>query len=399
MNRNGLMVAAALAALCAPPAAARAEMLAFLNYESMAEDSLDALQLQSGPEGRREGIAVMELDRDSPDYGKILLDIPVPPDTMLHHIFYNKDLTKAYVTALGVPVLHVIDLTTFPYRMKPIPTPGCEVQEDIVFSDDNTRWYLTCMGSSNVVIGDAVADKAIETVAMDGAYPHGIALHEGIDRLLVTNCVAPDMSAVGDTLEIVELSTGRHLGGINIAEKKGAAPVEVLFVPHTDPPVAYITSMMEDALVAAVWNPERSDFDIQKVFDFRKQANNAQMPLEMYFNRAADRLYVTTAEPGHFLIFDMSDGPLAPKLLKQLPTGGGSHHVAITRDERFAYVQNSLLNIPGLSDGTITVIDLERQEVVDSIDTFKARGLTPNSITFLPDWYHQAGHFNNGPGE
>lgn len=398
MNRNGLMVAGALAALCAP-AAAHAEMLAILNYESMAEDSLEALQLRSGPEARREGIAVMELDRASPDYGKIILDIPVPPDTMLHHIFYNKDLTKAYVTALGVPVLHVIDLTTFPYRMKPIPTPGCQVQEDIVFSDDNTRWYLTCMGSSNVVIGDAVADKAIKTVAMDGTYPHGIALHEGIDRLLVTNCVAPDMSAVGDTLEIVELSTGRHLGGINIAEKKGAAPVEVLFVPNTDPPVAYITSMMEDALVAAVWNPATKTFDIHKVFDFRKQANNAQMPLEMYFNRAADRLYVTTAEPGHFLIFDVSDGPLAPKLLKQLPTGGGSHHVAITPDERFAYVQNSLLNIPGLSDGTITVIDLERQEVVDSIDTFKARGLTPNSITFLPDWYHQAGHFNNGPGE
>ncbi len=398
MNRNGLMVVGALAALCAP-AAAHAEMLAILNYESMAEDSLEALQLRSGPEARREGIAVMELDRASPDYGKIILDIPVPPDTMLHHIFYNKDLTKAYVTALGVPVLHVIDLTTFPYRMKPIPTPGCQVQEDIVFSDDNTRWYLTCMGSSNVVIGDAVADKAIKTVAMDGTYPHGIALHEGIDRLLVTNCVAPDMSAVGDTLEIVELSTGKHLGGIIIAEKKGAAPVEVLFVPNTDPPVAYITSMMEDALVAAVWNPATKTFDIHKVFDFRKQANNAQMPLEMYFNRAADRLYVTTAEPGHFLIFDVSDGPLAPKLLKQLPTGGGSHHVAITPDERFAYVQNSLLNIPGLSDGTITVIDLERQEVVDSIDTFKARGLTPNSITFLPDWYHQAGHFNNGPGE
>ena len=103
MNRNGLMVAAALAALCAMPAAPRAEMLAFLNYESMAEDSLDAIQLQAGPQARREGIAVMELDRASPDYGKIILDIPVPPDTMLHHIFYNKDQTKAYVTALGVP--------------------------------------------------------------------------------------------------------------------------------------------------------------------------------------------------------------------------------------------------------------------------------------------------------
>ncbi len=393
------LVAGILAAVAGAPLSAGAEMLAILNYETMAEDSLESLQLQAGPQGRREGISIIELDRDDSDYGKVLIDIPVPPDFVLHHIFYNKDLSKIYVTALETDALQVIDLTQFPYRMKAIPTPGCKVQEDIILSDDNRRWYLTCMGSANVIIGDAVADKAIGEISMPSTYPHGIALHEGIDRMLVTNCVAPDMSAVGDTIEVVELSTGRHLGGINIAEKKGAAPVEVLFVPHTDPPVAYITSMMEDALVAAVWNPERGDFDVQKVFDFRKQANNAQMPLEMYVNRAVDRLYVTTAERGHFHIFDIGDGPLAPKLLKSLPTGGGAHHVAITPDEKLAYVQNSLLNIPGLSDGSITVIDLETQSVIDSIDVFKDQGLTPNSITLLPEWYHQAGHFNNGPGE
>ena len=39
--------------------------------------------------------------------------MPVDPETVLHHIFYNNDLTKAYITALAKPVLHVIDLTTF----------------------------------------------------------------------------------------------------------------------------------------------------------------------------------------------------------------------------------------------------------------------------------------------
>jgi len=82
-----------------------------------------------------------------------------------------------------------------------------------------------------------------------------------------------------------------------------------------------------------------------------------------------------------------------------LPAAGGAHHVAITPDEKTAYVQNSLLNIPGISDGSITVIDLENHEVIDTIDTFKEQNLTPNSITLLPEWYIQMGHFNNGPGE
>jgi DNA-binding beta-propeller fold protein YncE len=133
------------------------------------------------------------------------------------------------------------------------------------------------------------------------------------------------------------------------------------------------------------------------VFDF--DANGASMPLEIYFNAAVDRLYVTTAQPGNFFIFDISDGPLAPKMLKKLTAAGGAHHVAITPDGKTAYVQNSLLNIPGISDGSITVIDLEAQEVTGSIDTLKEQNLTPNSLTFMPEWYNQMGHFNNGPGE
>ncbi len=376
--------------------AASAEMLAIMNYESKADDSLESLQLQNAEENRREGIAIMELDPGSPDYGKVLADIPVSPDLVLHHIFYNNDLTKAYVTALEQELLHVIDLTKWPYRMKPIPTPGCQVQENIILSDDNKTWYVTCMGSSNVVVGNAVTDEVVSMIEMPGTYPHGITLHEGIDRILVANCVAPDMSAAGNTVEVIRASTGEHLGGVVVSDSKGTAPVETVFVPNAEPPTAYVTVMMEDTLWAVTWNAETESFDPQKAFDFGEVG--ASMPLEIYFNRAVDRLYVTTAQPGHFHIFDISEGPLNPKLIKQLPAAGGAHHVAFTPDEKTAYVQNALLNIPGINDGSITVIDLEKQEVIDSITSLKDQGLAPNSITMLPEWYHPAGHFNNGPG-
>ena len=279
---------------------ASAEMLAITSYETKVDDSLESLQLQNAEENRREGIAIIELDPDSPEFGKIIADIPVDPELVLHHIFYNNDLTKAYVTALGKEVLHVIDLNKWPLRMQPIPTPGCEVQENIILSDDNSTWYLTCMGSSNVVVGDAVNDTVLEIIDMPGTYPHGITLHGGIDRILVANCVAPDMSAAGNTVEVIRASTGEHLGGVVVADSKGTAPVETVFVPGASPPTAYVTVMMEDSLWATTWNTETETFDAQKVFDF--DAVDAHMPLEIYFNKAVDRLYVTTAEPGPSLI-------------------------------------------------------------------------------------------------
>ena len=129
------------------PKYALSEMLAILNYETKAAESLESLQLQGDNDRRREGIAIIEMDPESIAYGRIPIDIPTSPDLVLHHIFYNQDATKAYVTALQAEILHVIDLTSFPYRLVPIPTPGCSVQENIIFYDDNRTWYLTCMWS------------------------------------------------------------------------------------------------------------------------------------------------------------------------------------------------------------------------------------------------------------
>ena len=112
----------------------------------------------------------------------------------------------------------------------------------------------------------------------------------------------------------------------------------------------------------------------------------------MYFNDARDRFYLTTAKPGMFHAFDVSADIARPKLLYTLPTAAGAHHVAFTKDGRYAFVQNALLNLPGMSDGAITVIDLGKGAVVASVDTLKDRGLNPNSIVLLPEWNSLAGH-------
>src|SRR5258706_3099064 len=159
------------------PLFVRGEILAMVNYETKSADSLKVLKKPISAPARKEGIAVIDVDPKSKNFGKIVQDLPLPPDLVAHHIFYNRDQSKAYVSALGKSELRVIDMTRKPLAIQVIDVPGCGVGEDVVFSDDNKRWYLTCMGTQAMIIGDAVTDKPLQTVQLPKPYPHAIAVH------------------------------------------------------------------------------------------------------------------------------------------------------------------------------------------------------------------------------
>jgi DNA-binding beta-propeller fold protein YncE len=367
---------------------ASAEILALLNYESKPDQPM-----------RREGIAIMDIDPESSDFGNILMEIPLPPDLVAHHIFFNRDRTKAYITALGKSLLHVIDLTQFPYRLRAIAVPDCLVSEDLVVSEDNRMWYLTCMGSSAVIMGDAVNDAPIKTISAAGPAgafilnPHGIAIHNGIDRVLVTSTIKPDnMTEAGETVTVLEASTGKVLSTHKISSKPSpakAAPVEIMFAPKTNPPVVHITNMFEATLWAGVWDPKTQSFSFYQVDDFGPREQG--MPLEMLYNATGERLYVTTAKLGFVNVYDNTN-PRQPKFLQAIPAAPGAHHTVLSPDERYLFVQNSLLNLEGMSDGSITVIDLAKGgKVLGNIETLKKQGFNPNCIMLLPNHFQQAG--------
>ena len=364
---------------------ASAELLALLNYESKPNQPV-----------RREGIAIMEIDPESPDFGKVLMDVPLPPDLVAHHIFFNRDRTKAYITALNKSLLHVVDLTRFPYRLRAIEVPDCQVLEDLVVSEDNRTWYLTCMGSSSVIMGDAVTDRPMKTIRTGSGdpvsvlYPHGIAIHNGIDRVLITSTVKPDMSEAGDSITVIEASTGAVLSTHRVASKPApakSAPVEVMFAPNSHPPVVHVTNMMEGTLWAGTWDPTTKSFTFAQIDDFGPRQQG--MPLEMLYNAKGDRMYVTTAKPGFVNVYDNSN-PRQPKFLQAIPAAPGAHHSVLSPDEHYLFVQNSLLNLDGISDGSITVIDMEKGgRVMGSIDTLKAQGFNPNCIMLLPNHFRE----------
>jgi DNA-binding beta-propeller fold protein YncE len=167
----------------------------------------------------------------------------------------------------------------------------------------------------------------------------------------------------------------------------------VVFVPGMNPPVAYVTNMYGGTLWTATWDAAKKTFNVAQAFDFGSV--KAGVPLEIYVvgkDGKPNRLHVTTAKPGHLHIFDISQNAGQPKLLTSIATAEGAHHVAYTKDGRFAYVQNSLLNLPSMNDGSITLVDLNKGEAVGSIDTLKDQGFAPNSIVLLPQWNDMAGH-------
>ena len=258
-------VAAVFFAFSTYPAAS--EILAMLNYETKPDDQLRSLKL-SGDTPRREAIAIVNVDPDSPGFGKIVTEIPLDPATVAHHIFYDRSMTKAYVAALAQPALQVIDMTTNPYRMKTIEAPGCTMGEDVIFDEANETWYLTCMASANVIVGSVAADEVTGEIRLPGTYPHGLAVHSGIDRILVTSTITPDLQSPAETVSVVRASTLEPLGEIRMSDTpspSGVAPVEILFAPGTDTPTAIVTNMFGHSLWALVWDPATEEFSPRPV--------------------------------------------------------------------------------------------------------------------------------------
>jgi DNA-binding beta-propeller fold protein YncE len=366
------------------PLASSAEILAMANYES-----------KPGQEPRKEGIAIIDIDPSSKNFGKIVKDLPLPPDAVAHHIFYNKDLSKAYITALGNGALRVINMKQEPLKIQDISVPQCQVAEDMVFTSDKKTWYLTCMGSSNVIVGDAQTDKVKDVIAANEKdkfikYPHGIGLNEDIDRIMVTSTVHPtNLSDAGDSVTVIKASTGEVLSTHKVGGA-GSSTVEAVFVPHASPAMAYVNTMFEGKLWVATWQSNHDTFDFKPIYDFADIKQG--VPLEIYFNQEHDKLFITTAKPGALNIFDISGSKAQPTLIKSIPTAGGAHHVVFTPDEKYAIVQNSFINLPEMDDGSFSVIDLQKMQKIKSIDVLKNQGFKPNCIVMMPKWHTDDAH-------
>ena len=142
-------------------------------------------------------------------------------------------------------VLHAVDLTRFPYRLHAIdvPEPGCS--EDLVVSEDNRTWFLTCMGSSTVIMGDAVTDRPTKVRTGAGRrspvqYPPGCDSQQDQPRVDHQHGQAGHPSEAGDSVTVIEASTGAVLSMHRVSSQTGSLEIphrsKVMFSPNATPP-------------------------------------------------------------------------------------------------------------------------------------------------------------------
>ncbi|HJQ62460.1 MAG TPA: hypothetical protein VJ834_06330, partial [Burkholderiales bacterium] len=101
MRRTFALPVCTAAILVLAPSIAAAQIHAMVNYETKSPESLKALKKPISAPARKEGIAIIDVDPKSKTFGQMVQDLPLPGDLVAHHIFYNRDQSKAYITALG----------------------------------------------------------------------------------------------------------------------------------------------------------------------------------------------------------------------------------------------------------------------------------------------------------
>jgi DNA-binding beta-propeller fold protein YncE len=337
-----------------------------------------------------DGLAIMDINPDSDTFGDILQDVPVGKNVFMHHPFYNQAGSKMYNTALDGERLYRINLHEDKiFDITPIDTGSCVVGEDMYFSKNGDKFYLTCMGSDKIVIFDENTDKKIGEISSDKnqnpdafvRYPHGISADEAIDRMIVTETVSPTLEDPGTTISIIEYSTGKVLTNIELLQDENilSAPVEVQF--HPTEHIAYVSGMFDGTIWALIWDEEAKTFDPKLVDDGKTRDQN--MPLDITFGPNGN-MYVSFATPGVVNEYSL-ENPEQPKLLRTLPAQHGAHHVLFSPDNQYMFVQNNLLNLEGINAGTISVVDFKTGNLVTILDKFTEQGMMIESLDILVD--------------
>jgi len=339
---------------------------------------------------QKDGLAIIDLNPHSETFGDILQDVPIGEGVLMHHPFYNSDKSKLYNTSLMGEELYRVNLHDDKiFDVTPIDTGSCVIGEDMIFSKDGQRFYLTCMGSDNILVFDAKTDQLIGEIFADQnenpdaftKYPHGISADESIDRMIVTQTVSPALDDPQSSVSIIEFSTGKVLSTIELAKDLDtpSAPVEVLF--HPDYPVAYVSGMLDATIWVLEWDESTKLFNPTLVDDGTKREHT--WPLDLNIGPKGN-LFVSFAIPGVVNEYSLKT-PQQPELLRTLPAMPGAHHTLFSEDGKYMYVQNNLLNLDGLNSGTISVVDLASGIQVAIVDDILENGMMIESI----DWIYE----------
>lgn len=361
--------------------------------------------------GGEDGVVLMDLDPESEDFGKILQQRAIGAGVLPHHLYFNHEENRLYTTALGGENLYEIKLDNgedgLPTMgwIKGIDTGGSIVGEDIYFTRDGSRYYVTFMGgqggdkAGSVGVFDAHTNELLETIVAPVPddlpsdqpfilWPHGISANEDRGLMMVTSTIHHELTkGMGNTVTLIDMETNQPIKTYLVSESwdEFSSPVEVIMLRDGLPEVALVNTMIGGDVWMAEYDEASGLYgEFSKVVE--GDDSGLGWALEFYIhenNEGEKELFISFAVPGVVNVYSLDDLPGQLTLKRQLPAGLGAHHMTFFETEsgrEVVAVQNNLLNLDGLNSGLITVVDIMTGEVLAELDMPAEYGLMPESV-------------------
>ena len=329
-------------------------------------------------------VAVIDFDRGSPDYGKVLRTVPLSGAGAIgnepHHVGVSRD---GRTMALGglLSVLRGQDQVFFfdvtnprePSFIRSDNPPQSSITDELV-PLENGGFLVTFMGGANGANPGRVVEYDDDMrfvrawpdkLPTDGFNPHGISLDESHNLMVTSDFICPlrtlhvhggDTADLRGSVRVWDLAKRTIVRTIPVGHPgHPAGTMEVQLIPRDQRLRAYTAGMTDDTLYLLDTKMGTST----AVFDFSalSAGNTPAMPQLFRMNKQGTRLFVTLNGAGKVAMFNIAR-PDHPELMSVVDLGAGSgpHYVQLTSDDKRLVVSDYFL-VEDLAPGGMVEVD------------------------------------------
>ncbi len=372
-------------------------------------------------------LAVIDFDRDSRHYGKVLRTIPLKGASAVgnepHHVGLSRDGRTMALGGLlsvlrGQDQVFFFDVTS-PRRPRFIRSdnpPSASITDEFA-PLDNGGFLVTFMGGADGAQPGRVVEYDAKTTRVqtwpltppeDGFNPHGISIDEAHNLMVTSDFICPlrtlhvhggHTADIRGSVRVWDLARREITRTIIVGDPAiPAGTMEVQLIPRDRRLRAFTAGMVDNKLYLV----DTQGGTATSVFDFGvfSTPGAPAMPQLLRMNRKGTRMFVTLNGAGKVVMLDVKQ-PDRPKLLSVVDLGAGSgpHFLRLTDDERRLVVTDyflvedlapgGIVNVEG--DHKIHVIDVrgKRMQRDPAFDVDFDRDITtgparPHGVVVLP---------------
>jgi hypothetical protein len=316
-------------------------------------------------------IAVIDFDRDSPNYGTVLRTVPLSGANAIgnepHHVGLSSDGRTMALGGLlsvlrGQDQVFFFDVTDprHPTFIRSDNPPESSITDELA-PLSNGGFLVTFMGGlhgthpGRVVEYDAAHTFVRAwpvTPPTDGFNPHGISIDEAHNLMVTSDFICPlrtlhvhggDAADLRGSVRVWDLASRTITQTIVVGNpERPAGTMEVQLIPRDQRLRAYTAGMVDNTLYLV--DTQKGTAKAVFNFDVFSASGVPAMPQLLRMNKQGTRLFVTLNGAGKVVMFNIAR-PEHPEILSvvDLGPGSGPHYLQLTSDEKRLVVTDYFL--------------------------------------------------------